>query len=235
MEANTLKSKFEQFFEEIRNHPQVQIFVINEQYKDISKPSVGMEIFEEQMNIKLTNEDKELYTIGRIELDWSRPSKEENFIQGGFYIEPFGNLYIYPSNGDFWWRDEVKKDEIEKNEFLKYTNPFQFDHNLAGYRGYSYILGIIDIKDYVWPAPVYCFHQGDIFKFEGTMHDYYEAMLASYAVTYWQYFYVEIPPNHPKLTEIIQVMDRNLRILQELFPQSDFSYHQNSLDKVKEY
>lgn len=110
-----------------------------------------------------------------------------------------------------------------------------------------------------WPLDIYFFDDGLRIKMNMVLEEYIQALIDSCAVSYWQYFYVDIEEliqqnkemilrngilvncpiddedlDSPRLSYLITELDIIVKNLPILFPDKDFSYHQNRLVQIKE-
>ncbi|NML57709.1 hypothetical protein [Chryseobacterium cheonjiense] len=110
-----------------------------------------------------------------------------------------------------------------------------------------------------WPLDIYFFDEGIRIKMNISLEDYIQALIDSCAVSYWQYFYVDIDElikqnqemllrsgilinnpiedkdlDSPRLKYLIDELEIITKNLPILFPEKDFSYHQDRLEQIKE-
>ena len=63
-------------------------------------------------------------------------------------------------------------------------------------------------------------------------------MIASCAVRGWQYFYIDFPDKFPELREVnkekvLAELTRTVTVLPRLFPDKNFSYHQERFREIE--
>lgn len=110
-----------------------------------------------------------------------------------------------------------------------------------------------------WPLDIYFFDEGIRIKMNISLEDYIQALIDSCAVSYWQYFYVDIDElikqnqqmllrygilinnpiedkdlDSPRLKYLIDELEIITKNLPILFPEKDFSYHKDRLEQIKE-
>ncbi|MEO4005025.1 hypothetical protein [Flavobacterium sp. CAU 1735] len=110
-----------------------------------------------------------------------------------------------------------------------------------------------------WPLTIYFFDEGVRIQMNMSFESYIQALIDSCAVSYWQYFYVDIDElikqnkemilrhgivincpiedtdlDSPRLKYLIDELEIITKNLPILFPERDFNYHQKRLEQIKE-
>ena len=162
-------------------------------YRDVE------ENFKEVYNatkIKVSKGDWKYEEIGSLTLDWDATTNvpNEEYLWGGFKFHTFSSALespsyfwdIYNNDSRFWENNPQAEAEAVWREFLPKLNYF----HKSGH-GDDGTYGCILREEGVYPCPIYFFDSGIWFKMDMTLEEYYNTMIASKAVYYWQYFYID--------------------------------------------
>lgn len=151
---------------------------------------------EERMKIIIPKEDYKFDVIRSLTLDWSSTTNEpdEEYLWGGFQllslIESLGthsHFWDNYNNDSRFWKNNLQPEaEAVWKEFLPKLNYF---HKSA--HGNDGTYGCILREEGVYPCPIYFFDSGIWFKMDMNLGEYYDTMISSKAVYYWQYFYID--------------------------------------------
>lgn len=151
---------------------------------------------QERMKLEIPKEDYQYDSIGSLTLDWSASANQsdEEYIWGGFrllsIIESLGvhsHFWdIHNNDPRFWENNPQPEAEAIWKDFLPKLNYFQ----RSGH-GEDGTFGCILREEGIYPCPVYFFDSGIWFKMDMSLEEYYDTMIASKAVYYWQYFYID--------------------------------------------
>lgn len=138
---------------------------------------------------------KKFLSLGSLTLDWSiaLPQNLGN-LWGGFQIHGYASALgspshfwdTYNSGNRVWKHNPYPEDEAIYKEFLPKLNYFQ----KSGH-GDDGTYGCFLREEGVYPCAIYFYDSGIWFPMDLTLEEYYEAMIASNAVYYWQYFYID--------------------------------------------
>ena len=251
---SVLLDKFEEFRKDVINSDHNN--VLEDNYEIIK--SVGdfynyeekFSILKGKTGIDIPKADWESLATSGLTLDWDRPAEsyEEAYMYGGYVIQ---DLTMCLGYDDPFWKIDHPSPSDEERLFLEKINYIQrCAHGNDGTYGCLYR------EQGVYPCPVYFYDKGLYCKMNLDYDQYYESMLASSAVSYWQYFYIdideiysrtrdinadninsvyhdEIPEGITKFEAIINHLESNLKLLPDSFPDKDFSYHQKHLEELK--
>lgn len=195
----TVLEKLEKLITEICNNEKISVNKNN-----IEEVKKGIGFFsermltraKERMQIIIPEEDYKYHIIRSLTLDWSSTPSEPNgeYLWGGFQllslIESLGTHSHfwdnYNNDSRFWKNNPQPGAEAMWREFLPKLNYFQ----KSGH-GDDGTYGCILREEGVYPCPVYFFDSGIWFKMDMNLEEYYDTLIASKAVYYWQYFYID--------------------------------------------
>ena len=208
-------------------------------------------------NYELSEQQTLLYFLAGIEILWTRPAKiSEILLHGGFAFN--GLTDVLTMKTDFWV-DSIK--EFGKNpssEELKFLNTLSWfesptPHALAIY---TPMYGCFELLENKYPERLFFYDSGTVYELDMTFEAYISNLIDSVAVYCWQYFYIDpdviirknkgikgtawymsmeidFPEQNDRLENIIMYMEYCVKLLPTSFPGKDFTFHQNSLDKLK--
>lgn len=149
------------------------------------------------LNIEIPQEEfKEYFKLGSLVLDWDTSLKkdEDGYLWGGFKMQGFASALgspshfwdTYNSGNRTWKNNPYPKDEAVYKEFLPKLNYF----HKSGH-GDDGTFGCFLREEGVYPCSIYFYDSGIWFPMQMSLEEYYDAMIASNAVYYWQYFYID--------------------------------------------
>lgn len=231
-------SLFNDFFQFLKEADIEKIeHLTNTEFLSLSERLLAMKapLLHEKWNISIKDEDLYIFNLSGLSTCWCYTNEVNQFIYGGFRLNGFSEALIQDS--DFWdLSNAINKYQPDEKEleFLKKLNWFE-RQSWGDDERYGCFLR--DAGDY--PPQIYFYDNSAYFPMSLTPEEYFEAMLASCAVRGWQYFYIDIPDNFPKMVGIsksIVLKDVELaaELLPKLFPEKDFSYHIGRLDYLRE-
>jgi hypothetical protein len=195
------------------------------------------ESVEKSSGIIISNKDKHIFHLSGLSFCWTFTNKENEFFYGGFELAGMDNALANESV--FWKTDFSLPPDVEvPKHLLEYKKLNWFEKQAWGD---DLRYGCFYRKAGAFPPPIYFYDQGAFFPFPLNFEEYFDAMIASCAIRGWQYFYLEssefnrIPEfklKEVQLNKILKEMRESINILPKLFPEKDFSYHQNSYEKI---
>lgn len=191
--------KFEQFINELKNNPHISVneesVADNRELMDFIDYKENFNEVYEELRVHVPEADYKYEDLGALSLDWDATTNEpdEEYLWGGFQLHTFSSALSSPSNfwkryndsPRFWKNNRQPEAEAICEAFLPKLNYI----NGSGHSSDG-TFGCILREDGIYPCPVYFYDSGIWFKMDLSLEEYYEKMLNSKAVYYWQYFYV---------------------------------------------
>jgi hypothetical protein len=203
----------------------------------------------EQFGVDLSKDELQ---IEGFQIKWKKPNFKDFLgnVYGGFSLSIYNGLYAPQKE---WLNENPLNHPQELVDNLYSFNDSEVQlHTPQKGRGCFYR------EHGKWPLDIYFFDKGVRIKMDMSLENYIQALIDSCAVGYWQYFYVDIDEiikqnreltlrdatfynepdkrdlDSPKLKYLLYELDILATNLPILFPEKDFSYHQNRLSQIKE-
>jgi len=214
----------------------------------------GIEDINDVLNIELS--DDYIPYLGLIfnKIDWKVHGLKHEFdyVYGGYDVTKLSAALAEPTD-DFWKAtNQMMKytPDIEELKALNTLAPFIIQEaNHAEYGCFIHEKG-------VFPHKICFYDELARYPMNLTLDEYFDAMFDSCAIALWQYFYIDpeeiienskgytterwnniinmdLPKNTPRIEGILKHMTNISEILPMLFPDKDFSYHQDRVEQLK--
>ena len=175
------------------------------------------------------------FSISDLSSCWCYTNENNEFIYGGFWFNGLSEALAQRSK--FWDvfnslnRHHPSEEELE---FLKKLNWFE----KQAWAGGDGKFGCFLREPGDFPPKIYFYDSGAYFPMNISLEEYFDAMIASCAVRGWQYFYIDFPDKFPELREVnrekvLTELARTVTVLPRLFPDRDFSYHQERYREIE--
>jgi hypothetical protein len=175
------------------------------------------------------------FNISKLKSCWCYTNENNEFIYGGFWFNGLSEALAQRSK--FWDvfnslnRHHPSEEELE---FLKKLNWFE----KQAWAGGDGKFGCFLREPGDFPPKIYFYDSGAYFPMNISLEEYFDAMIASCAVRGWQYFYIDFPDKFPELREVnrekvLAELTRTVTVLPRLFPDRDFSYHQERYREIE--
>ncbi len=251
-----LFKKLVSFFNELNSNNSLEIHKETHFPQDIDMSNRILEKYQlkilEESGIEFNNDEIKLLGLTSLSIKWKNKSLNSyGNIYGGTSFSIYGGLC---SSQNEWLKENPLNHPQELVDNLYHFNNSEIElHTPQNGRGCFY-------RAYgKWPLDIYFFDNGVRIKMDMYLEDYIQALIDSCAVGYWQYFYVDIdelikqnremrlrdgsffnrPPkgrnlDDPRLKYLLYELEIFVANLPILFPEKDFSYHQNRLSQIKE-
>jgi len=206
--------------------------------EDYTKKSVGgfpKEIFPDEKeaildfaNIKLKDKDIESFDLASTTISWrSLLSLRDVVLKGGFAFNGITDALILPT--DYFKNITNIKNDGDYSQQLGWFErlPMGVDDSMRG-------CFIKEEGDF--PPPIaFCNAGGEWYvKLDFDYYKYIELLFQNYGFKGWQYFYIDIVKEIPRLDQVLDDMRIAVKTLPLLFPDKDWSYHQKKYQDVLE-
>ncbi|MFP9113933.1 hypothetical protein ACLI1A_08315 [Flavobacterium sp. RHBU_3] len=197
--------------------------------EDYTKKAVGgfpEEIFLDEKeaildfaNIKLKDKDIESFDLASTAISWrSLLSLPDVVLKGGFVFNGITDALILPT--DYFKNTINIKSDEDYSQTLGWFErlPMGVDDSLRG----CFIK-----EEGNFPPPVAFFNGGGEWyvKLDFDYYKYMELLFENYGFKGWQYFYIDIVKEIPRLDQVLDDMRVAVKTLPLLFPEKDWSYH----------
>jgi hypothetical protein len=228
-------NEFNGFLEKNKNI-KLENHLINKEILSLSVSSINRKtnLIKEMRSIIFKESDYEIFNYSGISFCWSYTNESNQFIYGGYLFNGFTEALAQEPN--FWdvynLINKYTPDKTEM-ELLKKLN--WFEKQSWGDDGK---FGCFLREPGYFPPKIYFYDYGACFPTTLTLEQYFDAMIASCAVRGWQYFYIDIPDIFPELSKVnkslvLRDVEFIVEMLPKLFPDRDFSYHEDRLKYLK--
>jgi len=186
-----------------------------------------LETIQEDYGVTLDKSREELIHFGGASQAWTNGG--DSFIYGGFRIK--GLLDALTLTSGFWKTDFSLAPYAAVPEELKHFEQLEWFERQAWADDWRF--GCFIREKGIFPPRIAFFDKNWYTPMDLTLEEYYEAMFASCAVKGWQYFYIDYHQELPHLEGALEDMEKAVRLLPEIFPGRDFSYHRKKLEELK--
>ncbi|KFF01446.1 hypothetical protein [Chryseobacterium luteum] len=231
-----ITDKYLQCLKELQNNPNIEIgkYSSDTNYYDCEPPSERFlerrkkELEEE--NIIISDKDMEYFNLSSIIVNWDDILKEPTDIKvlrGGFVINDITDPLIYPT--DYFKNTINIKNDGDYSQQLGWFErlPMGVDDSMRGC--------FIKEEGNFPPPIVFCNAGGGWYvKIDFDYYKYMELLFENYGFKGWQYFYIDIVKEIPRLDQVLDDMRVAVKTLPLLFPDKDWSYHQKRYQDVLE-
>lgn len=221
-----------QCLKELENNPNIE-FVAHQTEKELADLSLQMLTFAqedilEMGGIRIGSADLECFKLVNIAISWKSLLEIPGIIlKGGFVFNGITDALLFPTD-DFKNTINIKGDG-DYSEKLGWIErlPIGVDDSMRG----CFIRTAGD-----FPPPVAFCHAGAgwYIKMDVDYYQYLELLFQNYGFKGWQYFYIDIKKEIPNLEEVLDDMRVALKTLPFLFPDKDWSYHQQRYEEVSD-
>lgn len=195
-------------------------------------------LLKEEHNIILSNCDLEYFNLVSISVTWDSILDEPKglkVLSGGFVFNGITDALLFPS---YFWKGGVSlaPDEIIPKKFKHYEKLNWFEHLPEGIDDSK--RGCFIRREGSFPPPI-AFYNGSGWyaELDFNYYKYIELLFENYGFKGWQFFYIDIKPDMPRIDGVLEDMQVAVKTLPLLFPDRDWSYHkqryQEVLDKIK--
>jgi hypothetical protein len=229
-----ITDKYLQCLKELQQNLNIEIgkYCSDTNYYDSEPPSERFlerrkkELQEE--NILISDKDLEYFNLSSIIVNWdSLLSLGDVMISGGFIFNGITDALTLPT--DYFKNVTNIKNEGDYSQRLGWFErlPMGVDDSIRG-------CFIKEEGDF--PPPIaFCNAGGGWYvKLDFDYHKYMELLFENYGFKGWQYFYIDIIKEIPRLDQVLDDMRVAVKTLPLLFPDKDWSYHQKRYQAVLE-
>lgn len=231
-----ITDKYLQCLRGLQNNPNIEIgrYSSDTNYYDCEPPSGRFlerrkkELEEE--NIIISDKDMEYFNLSNIIVNWDDILKEPTdvkVLRGGFVINDITDPLIYPT--DYFKNVTNIKNDGDYSRQLGWFErlPMGVDDSMRG-------CFIKEEGDF--PPPIAFCNAGSEWyvKLDFNYNKYMELLFENYGFKGWQYFYIDIVKEIPRLDQVLDDMRVAVKTLPLLFPDKDWSYHQKKYQDVLE-
>lgn len=229
-----ITDKYLQCIKELQENPNIEIgqYSSDTNHYDCEPPSerslkrAKNELEEE--DILLSNEDLEYFNFSSIVVNWDDILKEATdvkILRGGFVFNGITDALIFPTD---YFKDTTNiNNDGDYSEKLGWFErlPMGVDDSMRG----CFIK-----EEGSFPPPIaFCNAGGRWYiKLDFDYYKYMELLFQNYGFKGWQYFYIDIVKEIPNLEQVLEDMRVAVKTLPLLFPDKDWSYHQEKYHDV---
>lgn len=224
-----ITDKYLQCLKELQQNPNIELGELSEiNYYDCEPPSERFlerrkkEL--EQENIKISDKDLEYFNLAVL-VNWNSllQLRNETMLRAGFVFNGITDALMHPSD-DFKDAVNIKGDGDYSQKLGWFERlPRGVDANMRG----CFIKQEGD-----FPPPIAFFNKDWYVKLDFDYHKYMELLFENYGFKGWQYFYIDIVKEIPRLDEVLEDMRVAVKTLPLLFPDKDWLYHQKKYEDV---
>ena len=219
------------FLDEIEKNPLIEIHKVNKEVFKLDTFLAEMQIETLKKKLKVEVDINSMiinnYQYSNLNLSWLAKSKE--FIYGGFRFYDW--MISLSRTSDFWKIDfslgpsDNIPEELREFEKLNWIDKQEWRDDWR--------YGCFIREKGIFPPKIAFFDKNWFAPMDMSFDEYITAMVASCAVMGWQYFYIDYNQELPHLERAVIDMEKAVKYLPELFPNKDFSFHQNRLKELK--
>jgi hypothetical protein len=215
---------------ELENNSNVE-FIINYTKKTISKfpEAIFSDEKEDILNvagITINDENIEYFNFSSIAIGWRSLLEIPDVVfKGGFVFNGITDALIFPTDY-FKGTINIKNDGDYCQKLAWFEQlPMGVDDSMRG----CFIK-----EEGNFPPPIAFFNGGGEWyvRLDFDFHEYMELLFQNYGFKGWQYFYIDIVKEIPRLDQVLEDMEVAVKTLPFLFPDKDWSYHQNKYQEV---
>lgn len=217
---------------ELENNPNIEFTddKVKKELADFSQRKLmfAQEDILDMGKIKLNDDDLKYLKFATVSFGWrSLLSLSDVVLKGGFVFNGITDALLFPTD-DFKNKTNIKGDE-DYSEKLGWFDrlPMGVDDSMRG----CFIK-----EEGSFPPPIaFCNAGADWYiKLDFDYYKYMELLFQNYGFKGWQYFYMDIVKEIPNLDEVLDDMRVAVKTLPLLFPDKDWSYHQQRYAEVLE-
>lgn len=227
-----ITEQYLQCLKELENNPNIEFvdFQTTKELADFSEEMLrfNQEDILEMGEVKLSDDDMEYFKFASISISWkSLLGKPGIILKGGFVFNGITDAMLFPT--DYFDNAKNINPNEDHSEKLRWFDrlPIGVDDSMRG-------CFIKEAGDF--PPPIaFCNAGADWYiKLEFDYYKYIELLFQNYGFKGWQYFYMDIVKEIPNLDEVLADMRVAVKTLPLLFPDKDWSYHQQRYDEAVE-
>ncbi len=176
--------------------------------------------------ITIKDENIEYFNFSSIAIGWRSLLEIPGVaLKGGFVFNGITDALIFPT--DYFKNTINIKNDGDYSQKLGWFEqlPMGVDDSMRG-------CFIKEEGDF--PPPIaFCNGGGEWYiKLDFDYHKYMELLFQNYGFKGWQYFYIDIVKEIPRLDQVLEDMRVAVKTLPLLFPDKDWSYHQKKYQDV---
>lgn len=224
-----ITDKYLRCLKDLQNNPNIELGELSEvNYYDCETPSERfLERRKKELeaeNIIISDKDLEYFNFSSVILNWNSllGLRDETVLRAGFVFN--GITDALTSTDDFKAAVNIKGDG-------DYSSKLGWFERLP--RGVDASMRSCFIKQEGNFPPLIAFFNRDWYiKLDFDYHKYMELLFENYGFKGWQYFYIDIVKEIPRLEEVLEDMRIAVKTLPLLFPLKDWSYHQKKYEDV---
>lgn len=225
-----IKEHYLKCLAELENNPNIE-FTDDKPKKELADFSGNMleyivEDIQDMGGITLNDNDLDYLKFASVSFGWrSLLEKPGLVLKGGFVFNGISDALLFPTD----YFDNAKS--INPNE--DFTEKLRwFDRLPIGVD--DSMRGCFIKEEGNFPPPIaFCNAGADWYtKLDFDYYKYMELLFQNYGFKGWQYFYINITKEIPRLDKIIEDMKNAVETMPLLFPDKDWSYHQQRYEEV---
>jgi len=182
-------------------------------------------------SILLTDKGSEAFSLTSVSIGWdSTLLLGDVILRGGFVFNGITDSLLFPS--DFWKGGiSLAPDTIVPDNLKHYEKLNWFEHLPVGIGDSK--RGCFIREEGNFPPPIAFYNGGGWYtKLDFDYYKYLELLFQNYGFKGWQFFYIDITADMPKLDEVIEDMRVAIKTLPLLFPDKDWSYHKKRYEDI---
>lgn len=225
-----ITNKYLQCLKELQQNPNIEFM------NDYTKNTLGNfpeDIFSDEKEdilnfagITIKDDNIEYFNFSSIALGWrSLIEIPDVVLKGGFAFNGITDALLFP---DDYFKNTINvKNDGDYCQKLGWFErlPMGVDDSMRG----CFIK-----EEGNFPPPIAFFNGGGEWyvKLDFDYYKYMELLFQNYGFKGWQYFYMEITKEIPRLDQVVEDMRVAVKTLPLLFPDKDWSYHQKRYEEV---
>lgn len=227
-----ITEQYLQCLKELENNPNIE-FTDDKPKKELADFSGNMleyivEDIQDMGEITLNDNDLDYLKFATVSFGWRSLLERPGLVlKGGFVFNGISDALLFPTD----YFDNAKS--INPNE--DFTEKLRwFDRLPIGVD--DSIRGCFIKEEGNFPPPIaFCNAGADWYtKLDFDYYKYMELLFQNYGFKGWQYFYIDIKKEIPRLDKIIEDMKNAVETMPLLFPYKDWSYHKKRYEEVME-
>lgn len=223
--------KYLQCLKELENNPNIEI-IAHQTKKQLGEFSKEMLTFAKEDilelgGINLSYADLEYFKFTSVAMSWTSLLDLPGIVlKGGFAFNGITDALILPTEY-FERARNIKADEDYTDQLGWFDRlPIGIDDSMRGC--------FITEEGNFPPAIAFCHAGADWYtKLDFDYYKYIELLFQNYGFKGWQYFYMDIVKEIPNLEEVLDDMRVAVKTLPLLFPDKDWSYHQQRFAELE--
>lgn len=227
-----ITEQYLQCLKELENNPNIE-FTDDKPKKELADFSGNMleyivEDIQDMGEITLNDNDLDYLKFATVSFGWrSLLEKPGLVLKGGFVFNGISDALLFPT--DYFDNAKSINPNEDFTEKLRWFDrlPIGVDDSMRGC--------FIKEEGNFPPQIAFCNAGADWYtKLDFDYYKYMELLFQNYGFKGWQYFYIDINKEIPRLDKIKEDMKNAVETMPLLFPNKDWSYHEKRYEELLE-